>query len=108
MFGVREEAASFHVDGVVDPDAIQGAFLSACRAPEKFSRPVDVRAYHHVINGASVLAFSVPPAPRYDRPIRVRIKKHWESYVRLGSGDHRCSIEEESRFMRDASLNAFD
>lgn len=60
------------------------------------------------VNEAVVVCFRVPAASRSDKPVRVRSRKTWETYIRVGAGDHLCSLEEESRFLRDASLDSFD
>ena len=102
VFGVSEADGGFRVNGVGDPDRLQSDFLSTCRSPEKFSRPVDVLPHHHVVEGVHVLAFHIGQASRFDKPVRVRIRKQWKSFIRLGSGDHECSDVEEARFLRDA------
>lgn len=108
VFGVSERRGSYTVTGVSDPDRMQNDFVTACRSPEKFSRPVDILPRLLTIEGATVLCFRVPSASRFDKPVRVRSRKTWESYVRIGSADHLCSLEEEARFLRDASLESFD
>lgn len=108
VFGVSERRGTYAVTGVYDPDRMQNDFVTACRSPEKFTRPVDVLPRMLTVKGLTVLCFRVPPAARFDKPIRVRSRKTWESYVRIGSADHLCSLEEEARFLRDASLESFD
>ncbi len=108
IFGVEETKKVFHPTGVSDPDRIQNEFLTTCRSPEKFSRPVTVHPHQHDLEGNVVLAFYVEPSRRYEKPIRVRDGKAWTTYIRLAGGDHRCSAEEEGRFLRDASTEPFD
>lgn len=108
VFGVSEKRGAFAITGVADPDRMQNDFVSACRSPEKFSRPVDVMPRILDVDDAVVMCFRVPAASRSDKPVRVRSRKTWETYIRVGAGDHLCSLEEESRFLRDASLDSFD
>lgn len=110
LFGVAEAKSGLVVKGVNDPDRIQNEFLTTCRSTEKFSRPVSVHPHQHELEGKVVLAFYVEPSRRFDKPIRVRESKGggWATYIRLGAGDHRCSAEEEGRFLRDASTEPFD
>jgi ATP-dependent DNA helicase RecG len=107
VFGVSERAGRFEATGVANAERVQGDFFAACRS-EKFSRPVDVRPKLYELDGRHVVAFYVRPASRFDKPVRVRRDRQWQTYVRLGSGDHRCSSEEEARFLRDASSETFD
>ena len=110
LFGVAEVKGALAVKGVNDPDRIQNEFLTTCRSTEKFSRPVSVHPHQHELEGKVVLAFYVEPSRRFDKPIRVRDGKGggWATYIRLGAGDHRCTAEEEGRFLRDASTEPFD
>jgi ATP-dependent DNA helicase RecG len=108
VFGVEEKGRAFIVHGVEDADTLQNDFLGTCRSTEKFSRTVDVKPKLYTVDGAVVLAFYVAPASRFDKPVRVRTSRSWQTFVRLGAGDHQCSSEEEARFLRDASLETFD
>ncbi len=108
VLGVSERQGAFVITGVNDPERMQNDLVTACRSTEKFSRPVDVTPRVLTLDGATLLAFQVPAATRYDKPVRVRSRKTWESYVRIGAADHLCTIEEEGRFLRDASLTGFD
>ena len=74
------------VAGVTDPDKMQGDFLSSCWGTEKFSRPVEVRPKLYDIDGMTVMGFYVPPSRRFDKPIRVRSKKAWFTYIRIAGG----------------------
>ncbi len=108
VFGIREHGGKLEVVGVSDPDHLQNDFLSTCRSSNKLNHPVDVAVTVIPVDEVQVLAFDVKPLPRYAKPLRVRVKKHWESYIRLGAGDHRCTEAEEARFLRDASQEPFD
>ncbi|MEA3641735.1 MAG: putative DNA binding domain-containing protein [Lamprobacter sp.] len=108
VFGVKEVKRRFEIVGVDDPDGMQNDFLGGCRSTEKFSRPVEVRPHHFVIDGHTVLAFYVAPSRRFDKPIRVRVDKAWYAYIRVAARDHKCTAEEEARFLRDASSETFD
>jgi ATP-dependent DNA helicase RecG len=107
VFGVAERGGQFDIIGVADPEKVQGDFLAACRS-QKLSRAVEVQAKRYEIDGKAVIAFHVAEASRFAKPVRVRRDQQWHAYIRLGSGDHRCSAEEEARFLRDASRETFD
>jgi len=108
VFGIAERKGSFEIVGVPDPDNMQGSFLGSCRSSEKFSRPIEARAKLYDFDGRSVLAFYISPAPRFDKPVRVKVEKRWETFIRSAGGDHRCTTVEEARFLRDASRETFD
>lgn len=108
VFGISENKGVYTVTGVTNPDGLQGDFLTTCRSTEKFSRRLEVKPKQYDIEGRCVLAFYIPAVSRFDKPVKVRIKKQWLTFVRIGSGDHQCSVEEENRFLRDASLESFD
>jgi len=108
VFGVSERGSAFEITGISDPDRFQNDLLSACRSPEKFHRPPQVLARALRLYDRWVLCLHVQEAGRLDKPVRVKAKGTWECYVRVGAGDHRCTPEEEGRFLRDASLERFD
>lgn len=108
VFGVAERRGSFEIVGVPDPDGMQNSFLGTCRSADKFSRPIEVRPRLHTFGERPVLAFYIGPAPRFDKPVQVKVERRWETFIRVGSGDHRCTRIEEARFLRDASLETFD
>ena len=108
VFGVSEGPDGYEVTGLDDLDRFQNDLLAACRSPEKFHRPPHVVPRILRIGDRWVLTLQVHEATRFDKPVRVKVKGTWEPYVRVGAGDHRCSPEEEGRFLRDASLERFD
>jgi len=107
VFGISEQDGGYVPTGVQNPDEIQTGFLGACRST-KLSGPVDIRPKQLRVGDAHVLAFRVQPLHRFEKPLRVRVKKEWGTYVRIGTGDHRCNEVEEARFLRDASYEHFD
>lgn len=108
VLGVSERDGGFEITGLSDLDRVQNDLLGACRSPEKFHRPPHVLPRALRVQDRWVLCLHVQEASRLDKPVRVRIKGAWECYVRVGAGDHRCTPEEEGRFLRDASLQRFD
>jgi len=108
VFGVSEKDDVYSVTGVVNPDDLQSNFLTTCRSEDKFSRRLEVKAKQYDIDGHAVLAFYIPSVSRFDKPVKVKVKKIWLTYVRIGSGDHQCNQDEENRFLRDASQESFD
>ncbi len=108
VFGVGEGAEGYEIHGIADVDRFQNDLLSACRSPDKLRRPVSIHPRLFRFDKAWVLALRVDEAPRFDKPVRVRIKGRWRAYVRVGAGDHQCTPEEEGRFVRDATHQRFD
>lgn len=108
VFGVAEQEDGYRVVGLVDIDRFQNELLGACRSENKLRRPPVVSAQLHELDESTVLVLHVAQAARADKPVRVKIKGRWHAYVRVGAGDHRCTPEEEGRFVRDASERLYD
>ncbi len=108
VFGVGETADRYEIQGIDDIDRFQNDLLSACRSPNKLRRPASIHPRLFRFEEGWVLALRVDEAPRFDKPVRVRIKGRWRAYVRVGANDHQCTPEEEGRFVRDATHQRFD
>jgi predicted HTH transcriptional regulator len=107
VFGVSEQDGDLVSTGVDNPDDLETAFLGTCRSG-KFSGTVEISPKRFQVAEARLLAFHIQPVQRFDKPLRVRVKKEWQAFIRLGTGDHQCNEVEEARFWRDASREAFD
>ena len=108
ILGVSERMGRYEVTGVADPDRVQSDVINTCRSADKVTRHLDLVPRIHHLDGRAVVCFYVAPLSRLDRPVRVRVRKGWETLVRVGSGDHLCSPVEEARFLRDASTETWD
>ncbi len=108
VFGVAESEEGYEILGIADIDRFQNDLLSACRSPDKLRRLASIHPRLFRFDEGWVLALRVDEVPRFDKPVRVRIKRRWQAYVRVGASDHRCTPEEEGRFVRDATHQRFD
>ncbi len=108
VFGVREQDGGFEICGLADPESVEITFIGTCRSREKLSRAIEIEASQIAVGDLQVLAFYIPQLPRFAKPLRVRVRKQWLTYVRVGSGDHRCNEVEEARFLREALEEDFD
>ncbi|WP_300668496.1 RNA-binding domain-containing protein [Desulfoluna sp.] len=107
IFGVVEKGTSFEVVGVKEVDQVQNDFLSTLRSREKINREISVEAEQLNIDDKVVLAFYIPEASRYDKPVYLKGNPK-ESYIRRGAGDEKCTQSELERFLRDANQECYD
>jgi ATP-dependent DNA helicase RecG len=107
VFGVGEVAGGFEIVGVLDPDKVQGDFLSALRGGGKLSCNISVEESRLEADGKVVLAFYIPEARREHKPVHLDRELH-KSFIRRGAGDERCNAEEIARFIRDAGPRTYD
>ncbi len=84
VFGVGEGADGYEIHGIGDVDRFQNELLSTCRSSNKLRRPVSIHPRLFRFDEGWVLALRVDEAPRFDKPVRVRIKGRWRAYVRVG------------------------
>ena len=112
VFGVSECGSEsdqgYAVIGIDDIDRFQNELLSAIRTGDKVSGPPGIEPRLVQLDERWVLALQVNEAPRADKPVRAKVRGRWQAYVRVGAGDHRCSPEEEGRFVRDATEERYD
>ena len=59
-------------------------------------------------NGCNIITISVPRAERYDKPVFIDGNPLSGSYRRNGEGDYKCTREEISAMLRDASSKTQD
>ncbi|WP_028308755.1 AlbA family DNA-binding domain-containing protein [Desulfitibacter alkalitolerans] len=105
-FGIEETDGGFNVHGVENPEKLQSDFLTTLRG-EKFNIALSAAAERHEIDGKIVLIFHINEMPRQAKPIYYGNNIH-NSFIRLGSGDQRCSQEEIQRMLREASEQSSD
>ncbi len=107
VFGVEEDDSKFQIVGVLEPEKIQGDFLSALRGGEILSCVIAAEESRMDDNGKVVLAFFIPEARREQKPVHLRGELR-KSFIRRAGGDERCTEDEIRRFIRDADQRSFD
>ena len=107
VFGVRQNGDEFEVVGVLAVDRVQSDFLTTLRQRTKISVVLDVKEELHRHGDAELLVFYVPEASRAEKPVYLDGNIN-RSFVRKGSSDIRCSVNERDRFLVDAAPERFD
>lgn len=107
VFGIKEEGGEFEILGVQKVAQVETEFLSTIHTPGKFSYVPAVSEGKLSDDSRTMLTFLIPEAPREAKPVYID-RDIRESFIRRGSGDHRCSEEEIRRFLRDAAPQPYD
>jgi ATP-dependent DNA helicase RecG len=107
VFGIVDNGGQHEIAGVLDVDKVQNDFLSALRADNKVNHDIQVESKLIDVDGKIVLAFRIPEASRQNKPIYLN-RDIRRSFVRRGGCDHRCTMHEIERFLRDASEQRWD
>lgn len=102
VFGVKQHGGAFEIEGVIEVDKVQNDFLSVLRGRQKINREIGVTESAIRHEGATVLAFFVPEAPRTAKPVYLNSDIR-QSFIRRGAGDEKCTQTEIERMLRDAS-----
>ena len=110
LLGVIEEKdKSLHPINLPDPEKLVREFWEIVNDPQRTS--VNILAEHHVmieeVEGKRIIVINVPRAQRYDKPVFLD-GNLYNTYRRTGEGDYRCSKEEVSSMIRDASVKTQD
>ena len=107
IFGINDKGGHYDIAGVLDVDKVQNDFLSALRADNKVNHDIQVEAKLIDVEDKIVLAFRIPEASRQNKPIYLNgdIRR---SFIRRGGCDHRCTMSEIERFLRDAADERWD
>lgn len=97
---------SFSIDGVPDAHKLLKDFWNMANNRQKISCNIltDKMVSIEDVDGKEVIVIRVPRAERTSKPVYVGLDPKLGSYRRNGEGDYRCSLEEVSLMMRDASL----
>ncbi len=106
ILGIKETDGQFSVSGIDNPEKIQSDFLTTLRG-KKFNIQLSSKGYLLKLSGKQVLVFKISSMPRQAKPIYFNGDIR-NTYIRLGSTDQRCSKEEVSRMLRDASDQTSD
>jgi ATP-dependent DNA helicase RecG len=107
IFGVREDNGAFEIVGVRKVNKVETDFLSALNSSKKISCSIPVEESIIKDDSSILITFFIPEARREDKPVYLDrdIRK---SFIRRGSGDHRCSGAEIKAFLREASDETYD
>jgi len=107
VFGARSRETGYEVVGVANVDQIQSDFLSTLRADNKVNHDIRIQASLFEIEGKSLLVFRIPEAPRQHKPVYLNgdIRR---TFIRRGGCDHRCTMPEIERFLRDSAEERWD
>ncbi|NIM14441.1 MAG: winged helix-turn-helix transcriptional regulator [Candidatus Aminicenantes bacterium] len=107
VLGIKEiEDGTFQISGVENIEKIQNDFISTLRG-EKFNIPLSTKGHIFDFDGKKVLLFKIHAMPITCKPIYYGGDIR-NTYIRQGSGDHRCSKEEINRMLRQASEHSSD
>lgn len=104
IFGIQEKNGEATIAGVKNVERLQSDFLTTLRG-EKFNVPLSATAERHEIDGKNILIFHVSEMPRQAKPIYFNNNMS-NTFIRMGSGDQRCTEDEIKRFVREASLQS--
>ena len=107
VFGVKEENGEFEILGVQKVAQVETEFLSTVHTPGKLSYLPAIIENKLSEDVRTVLTFFIPEAPREAKPVYID-RDIRESYIRRGSGDHRCTEAEIKTFLRDAAPKQYD
>ncbi len=110
LLGVEEHKdKSFHPINLPNPQKLIEEFFYILNNTDKVSKNILSDEDVNIINidGKSIIAIEIPRAKRSDRPIFVGGNIS-ESYRRNGEGDYKCTKEEISSMLRDASSKTYD
>lgn len=107
VLGVRENKdGTLSIDGVPDAHKLLKDFWNMVNNRQKISCNIltDSMVSVESLDGKDVMVIRVPRAMRTSRPVYVGFDPKLGTFRRNGEGDYRCSLEEVSLLMRDASL----
>lgn len=110
LLGVEEHKdKSFHPINLPDPKKLIEEFFYILNNTEKVSKNIlsDEDVNIITVDGKNIIAIEIPRAKRNDRPIFIGGNIS-ESYRRNGEGDYKCTKEEISSMIRDASIETYD
>lgn len=109
LFGVSETNGQLEVSGVEPSafDRVQDAFLTTLRSRQKLNQIVDAQPHVYELDGKRILAFYIPEANRYQKPIYLNGNPR-DSFIRRAARDERTTDNELQRFLRDSARDSWD
>ncbi|MGI6639090.1 MAG: Fic family protein [Desulfobulbus sp.] len=109
LLGVSESAGRLEVTGIEPAafDQMQNAFLTTLRSGQKLNYLIDAQPHVYELEGKRILAFYIPEAHRYHKPIYLNGNLR-ESYLRRAARDERMTENELRRFLRDSAQQSWD
>ncbi len=111
LLGVEEyQDRSLHPVNLPDPEKLISEFWDIINNQNKISVNIlsakDVKV--EKVNGNQIIAIHVPRAQRNDKPVYIGDNPLSGSYRRNGEGDYKCTKEQVSAMIRDASIKTQD
>lgn len=96
--------------GISAPNTLIKEFWDIINNPNKVSVNIlsDKDVYVQEIDGKNIIVINIPRADRSYRPVYVDGNPLTGTYRRNGSGDYKCTKEEYSAMVRDASIKTQD
>lgn len=114
ILGVEEvEFQSFKLAGVNNPEKIKNDFFNMMNNKQKISRNIftnkDFLIYNMLVDKEelSLIIINVKKESYKNKPIFLH-ENPYQAYIRLGSGDIQCDIEDVNSMIRDANNDPYD
>lgn len=107
VFGVKKDGADFEVVGVVDVDRTQNDFITTLRQKDKINQIINVEEKLLCLDNKDILVFYVPEVSRSQKPVYLN-KDIRKSFLRKGACDVKCTENELTRLINDASKERYD
>ena len=111
LLGVKENKNhTFEFAGVENPESLLSAFWDTVNNQNKVSLNILMNKHVRVqeIEGKKIICIEVPRAERQLKPIYIGNNILTGTFHRNGEGDYRCTKEDVSEMLRDASATTAD
>jgi len=110
LLGVREKKGEFFLSSLENPERIKSDLFATLNNPKKVSinllQDKDIQEFN--IEGAKILAISVPQAPRQQKPVYLNNNPLGHTYRRLHEGDICCSDDVVKRMLAEQMEESLD
>ena len=103
LLGVEElEDKSLHALDLLDPQWLIEDFWAIINDRRRVSVNLltEESVQVHLVDGKQIIAITVPPVPREQRPVYLDNNPFRGTYRRSGEGDYRCTREEVEEMLR--------
>lgn len=102
VFGVKDTKGIYTIQGVIEADKLQGAFISTLRQRGKLSCEITCKEDLLTEDGNTILIFYIAEVSRQQKPVHLD-GRLTEAFVRKAGTTQRCQPHELAAFLRDAS-----
>jgi len=106
IFGVKQIKKDFIIEGVKNPEKIEQDFTTTLRN-NKFNKIIETKCIKYDFEKKIVLAFYIPAKSSNEKPIYFNNNQH-NTFIRVGSGDQRATLEEIKAMHRNSSFEEKD